>query len=70
MQLSDFVSSFNHSHTCVLTNQAGLGLGLYKGHGNNIGQYLTSASPITIPETIEGHILAPVSFLFLSGKLS
>ena len=36
-----------------------------KDNGKNIGQKLTDTSPVTIPETIAGHISAPVPFSFL-----
>ena len=39
-------------------------LGLLLGTGKEIGQKLTGASPVTIPETLAGRISAPVYFSF------
>ena len=41
------------------------------GTGEKIGQQLTGASSVTIPETIAGHISAPVpSRIYKSGEWS
>ena len=38
--------------------------------GGKIGQQLTAASPLTIPETIAGRISAPAPFLFLKWRMT
>ena len=40
-------------------------MGRLLGAEKTIGQWLTRASPITIPEVIAGHILVPNPFLSL-----
>ena len=45
-------------------------LGLFPGTRGINGQMLTSASSVTIPETIAGRLSAPAPFSFLSGECS
>ena len=40
-------------------------MGRLLGAGKTVGQWLTRASPITIPEAIAGHILVPHTLLSL-----